>query len=112
MAKQRVSTVNSEKSLLDIMEMLSSGKRPEYEELYYGMLALIKLVRSDRGHLSLASMRSESVKKVYMLYLDRHREAAHKKPADIVAWDDDPNNPLYQERIRSMLNIYERSNEK
>jgi hypothetical protein len=85
-------------TLLDTIRDIKDNKKPDYEDLRYAVLALLKLnavtqsiledVSSDTPVGSLASKK----RKIKLLF----SQALITSPKEFVGWKDDPENPEYQ----------------
>lgn len=105
------------KNLVDIIESIKHGEKPEYDELLYSVLALSALLFFEsRAIQDLAKAKKEN-KNAILCYdsewqwndsFRRRKAALNTPPKKYVGWDNDPKNPEYIKRVKQSERIYEK----
>lgn len=105
------------RTLGNIVEAVQRNERPDYEELRYAVLALQALSTFDRmAFMKLAETEREQRKPLltrsavwqWEEFFNRIKRAMEKSPKEWVGWNNDPENPEFQERRSIALKIYQR----
>ena len=96
------------RTLGEIVDMAKDGRKPEYDELRYAVVALAALQHFDMNGL-------RRVRKLPTLAAHEHEEswrrlqtAYNKPPKDYVGAEHDPDDPEVQARIRASRKLFEK----
>jgi len=103
------------RSLLEIIEATKAGEKPDYEELRYALLAVDALLTfSSRALMRLADKEKENRRIILAHDEDfrRVKAALGKTPKEWVGWNNDPENPEYQRRIKVSRKLFDHVMEK
>lgn len=103
------------RTLSDIVEAVKANERPDYEELRYALLAYQALATFDgMALMRLAEAeRRKAVPRLTRSAVWQHEEqfrrfklALAKSPKEWVGWNNDPENPEYQQRRAAAMRIF------
>jgi hypothetical protein len=106
------------RTLFEIVEATKAGERPDYEELRYAVCALDALTTFDGMTIMRLAEAEEKGQKAILTRsakfqneerFRRLKVALSKSPKEWVGWNNDPDNPEYQERRRIALRVFERA---
>ncbi|BFH59446.1 hypothetical protein [Paenibacillus azoreducens] len=98
------------RNLVEILEEVKHGNKPEYEELLYALLAYASMFNIEHRQLREELMRD----KPQPLFLrdmklknsfDMYKRALNTDPKDWLGWSNDPENPEYQKILRAGANL-------
>lgn len=105
------------KTLMEIIDAVKAGERPEYDELRYAVCALDALTLFDEMALMKLVEAEKEGKKSFMIYsamwqfedrFKRMKTALGKSPKDWVGWNNDPENPEYRKRVAAVIKLIDR----
>lgn len=90
------------RNLVDIIEDCKDNKKPDYEELRYAVLALAAIQSFDHRKLREVCMdekpKSEMIRKMIAENsFSMYKTALNKSPKEYLGWNNDPENPEYQD---------------
>jgi hypothetical protein len=96
------------RKLIDIIEDVKDGGKPDYEELRYSVIALDALLFFD--HKNLLEI-TKDTKEIFLKLRQeesfrRFKMALDKPPKDFVGWNNDPDNPGYQKRRKLHFKVF------
>lgn len=81
------------RNLIDIVEDVKDGNRPDYEELRYALLVYVSMFNIEHRQLREVLMREGAQPKNSF---DMYKSALNKSPKEWLGWANDPENPDYQ----------------
>lgn len=89
------------RNLIDIVEDVKDGKKPDYEELRYALLAYVFMFNIDHRQLREELTREENQPKFLKdmrlkSSFDMYKNALNTPPKKWLGWANDPDNPDYQ----------------
>jgi hypothetical protein len=95
-------------TLNEIIEVVRSGEKPEYDDLRYAVCALDALSTFDRmSFMRLARAewegKSQSTQTQWEDHFNRHKRAGDTPPKVYVGWNNDPDNPDFLARRRASM---------
>jgi hypothetical protein len=103
-------------SLYEIIENIKNGEKPDYEDLYWAVLALNSLLHFEKESIRSLAEGKILGKKMFFTYdpeyqeresFNRRKKAFAKSPKEWVGWNNDPSNPDYQESRKMFLKMAE-----
>lgn len=91
-------------TLFEIVEVVKDGKKPEYEDLKYALLAYVSMFNIEHRQLHEELMRDKPQPQFLRDMklknsFDMYKGVLNKNPKEWLGWDNDPDNPNYQ-RLR------------
>ena len=103
-------------TLFEIITEIKGGKKPEYNDLLYSVLALDALLYFDSKQIRDAASDyiSGKIPKIqtpeFRHYESRTRNKAafEKDPKEWVGWNSDPENPEYLKRVQTSNKLLEK----
>lgn len=104
------------RTLGEIIEACRSGEKPSVDELRYAVCAMDALMTFDRQALWKLAEAEQEGKKPFMVYsgvwqrdenFGRVKRALEKTPKEYVGWNNDPDNPEFQERRGKSVRMME-----
>ncbi len=81
------------RTLFEIIEDVNEGKKPDYEEIRYALLAYQSMFVMDHSCLHEELLREKSSTE---LTFSMFKNALERSPKELVGWNNDPDNPEYQ----------------
>ena len=94
------------RTLSDILEDVKSGGKPDYDELYYSVLAMEALMVFNNSDMRrLTRIPGPIIKMTATESFRRFKEALEKNPKEWVGWNNDPGNPEFQKRRQAAISL-------
>lgn len=90
------------RTLFEIIEDVKDGKKPDYDEILYSLLVYQNLFSMDHRNLREELMK-EKVSPAFLRQMkvensfNAYKNALNKDPKEFLGWNNDPENPSYQE---------------
>jgi len=86
------------------------GGKPEYDELRYALLAYVSMFniehRQLRDELSNENPQPKFIRDIKLKNsFDMYKGALSKSPKDWLGWNNDPDNPDYQKRMKMRVKM-------
>lgn len=101
------------RTLEEIVDLARSGDKPEYDELRYAVCAMQQLLLLDSyALLRLAQREGSGADNATLANLEfnewyrRMKNANTQSPKEYVGWNNDPDNPAFQERRQENTAMY------
>lgn len=100
------------RNLGDIIEDCKLGGRPDYDELFYGLLVLNtmyvmtynglkrELLEKHRASSALREVKAQ-------VSFDMFKNAMNKSPKEFLGWNNDPSNPEYQKVHKAHETVFD-----
>lgn len=80
-------------TLKELIEEIRGGNRPDYEDLRLAVIILDRLLSVELSHL----LMSEDLT-LYKKLIERHEAVTTTRMKGLIAWEDHPDNPEFQEK--------------
>lgn len=100
------------KTLSEIIEAVKANERPDYEELRYALLAVSFLHFMDHTEVRKRAARADATtfdKLNFSESFNRSKRAMAADPKTYVGWNNDPENPAYQARVKLANKLVEKA---
>ncbi len=103
------------RNLGDIIELVRSGGRPDYDELRYAVCAMEGLATFDRTALMRLAEAEKSGAKLFLTTspsyqfeesFGRAKRAMAKSPKEWLGWNNDPDNPEFLARREQSIRLF------